>query len=414
MENRQHNCLFTAKFGGMDYILRQIQQKVEKTLERGKSILLLGPRQTGKTTLLHALKLDRYISLANLETRIGYEQDLGRFAREVESLAAKCSYCPVIAVDEIQKIPILTDAIQDLIDRRLGQFILTGSSARKLRKTHTVNLLPGRVIPLHMDPLIIQEIPKEKLVIEELILFGSLPEVLLEENDEIREENLEAYVSLFLDEEIRIEAAVRNIGLFAQFLYLAATESGNSLNFEKISQDIGVARATISSYYQILEDCLVGERIEPLSHSATRKRLVKTPKYLLFDVGVRRVGAKMGRKLPDEMMGHLFEEFVGLELMRQLRYFSSRGKLLFWRDANGPEVDWVIEDRGEYLPIEVKWTTKPTLSHAKHMHLFLNEYPSRKGYIICRIPYRQRFSEQIEAVPWQEIPLLVEEFFRRS
>lgn len=394
----------------MTYILRSIQQKMEKTLKRGKSILLLGARQTGKTTLLHKLPLDRYISLVNLEVRLGYEQDLGRFAREIEALAAKCAHCPLIAVDEIQKIPILTDAIQDLIDRDLGQFIITGSSARKLKKTHTLNLLPGRVIPLHMDPLMIQEIPKEKLILNDLLIFGSLPEILLEDDLAIREENLEAYVSLFLDEEIRVEAAVRNVGLFAQFLHLAAAESGNALNFDKISQDIGVARGTISSYYQILEDCLVGERIEPLTASETRKRLVKTPKILLFDVGVRRVSAKMGPRLSDEMMGHLFEEYVGLELLRQLRYHAPRGRLHFWRDANGPEVDWVVEKHGEYLPIEVKFTTKPTNSHATHLKLFLKEYPSKKGYIICRIPFRQKISENIEAVPWEEIPLITEEF----
>lgn len=396
----------------MGYILRQIQQKIEKTLGRGKSILLLGPRQTGKTTLLHKLPLDRYISLANLETRIGYEQDLGRLAREIESLAAKCPHLPIVAVDEIQKIPILTDAIQDLIDRSLAQFILSGSSARKLRKTHTLNMLPGRVISLHMDPLMIQEIPKEKLVLNDLLVFGSLPEIVLEDDLSIREENLEAYVSLFLDEEIRVEAFIRNVGLFAQFLHLAAAESGNALNFEKISQDIGVARATISSYYQILEDCLVGERIEPICHSETRKRLVKTPKYLLFDVGIRRVSAKLGTKLSENMMGHLFEEFVGLELLRQLRFLSPRGKLQFWRDSNGPEVDWVVEKHGEYLPIEVKWTNKPVSSHIKHLKLFMSEYPAKKGYLICRIPYRQKFSDEIEAIPWQEIPLVVEEFFQ--
>jgi predicted AAA+ superfamily ATPase len=396
----------------MTYVLRLLQKKIEKTLHRGKSILLLGPRQTGKTTLLHKLPLDRYISLANLETRINYEQDLGRFAREIESLASRCDHPPLVAVDEIQKIPPLTDAIQDLIDRNVGQFILTGSSARKLRKTQSLNLLPGRLVPLHMDPLMIQELPKEKLVIEDLLFFGSLPEIILESDSEIREENLEAYVSLFLDEEIRVEAAVRSVGFFAQFLHLAAAESGNPLNFEKISQDIGVARGTIASYYQILEDCLVGERIEPLVSSTTRKRLVKTPKYLLFDVGIRRVSAKLGTKLSSEMTGHLFEEFVGLELLRQLRFLSPRSKLHFWRDANGPEVDWIVEHHGEYLPIEVKWTSKPSLSHVKHLKLFLQEYPAKKAYLICQIPYRQKLSEEIEAIPWQEIPLITEEFFQ--
>lgn len=397
----------------MTYIFRQIQKKIEKTLARNKSILLLGPRQTGKTTLIHKLPLDRYISLANLEARIGYEQDLGRLAREVESLSAKQHpHRPIIAIDEIQKIPILTDAVQDLIDRDLAQFILTGSSARKLRKTHTLNLLPGRVIPLHMDPLTISEIPKERLLLEDLLLYGNLPEIIQEDDPEIREESLQAYVSLFLDEEIRVEANVRNVGLFAHFLQLAATESGNELNFEKISQDIGISRNTISAYYQILEDCLVCERIEPITESHTRKRLVKTAKYLLFDTGVQRVSAKFGVRLPSETMGRLFEQFVGLECLRFLRQFSFRGKLRFWRDTNGPEVDWVIEKSGEFLPIEVKWTDKPTTSQAKHLNLFLNEYPGERGYIVCRIPYRQKLSPQIEAVPWQEIPEIIEEFFR--
>lgn len=398
----------------MTYILRHLQQKIEKTLKRGKSILLLGPRQTGKTTMLHKLSIDRYISLANLETRIGYEQDLGRLAREVEALAGKCPHKPIIAIDEIQKIPILTDAVQDLIDRDKAQFILTGSSARKLRKTRTLNLLPGRIIPLHMDPLMIEELPFEKRNLEQLLLFGSLPEIALEDDSEIREENLQAYVSLFLDEEIRVEAMVRNVGQFAHFLHLAAAESGNSLNFDKISQDIGVSRTTISTYYQILEDCLIGERIDPLSQSETRKRLVKTSKYLMFDVGIRRVSAKLGTKLSSEMMGRLFEEFVGLELLRTLRYYSPRSHLKFWKDANGPEVDWVVEKPGEFLPIEVKFTDKPTLSHAKHLRLFMQEYPAQKGYIICRIPYRQKFSSQVEAIPWQEIPQIMEEFFQKT
>ena len=342
----------------MTYILRPIQHKIEKTLNRGKSVLLLGPRQTGKTTLLHKMALDRCISLANLEVRIGYEQDLGRLAKEVEALADKLDRKPIIAVDEIQKIPILTDAIQDLIDSNLGQFILTGSSARKLRKTQALNLLPGRVIPLHMDPLIIQEIPKEKLNINNLLLYGSLPEIVLEEDAEIREENLESYVSLFLDEEIRVEAAIRNVGMFAQFLFLAAAQSGKALNFEKISQDIGVARGTIASYYQILEDCLVGEKIEPITNSETRKRLTKTPKYLLFDLGIRRVSAKLGTKLSNELMGHLFEEYVGLELLRYIRLHSPRSSLHFWRDANGPEVDWIVQKHGEYLPFEVEVVQK--------------------------------------------------------
>ena len=202
--------------------------------------------------------------------------------------------------------------------------------------------------------------------------------------------------------------------MFAQFLHLAASQSGKAMNFDKISQDIGVARAKISSYYQILEDCLIGEKIEPISNSETRKRLIKTPKYLFFDLGIRRVSGKLGTKLSNESMGGLFEEFIGLELLRYIRLHSPRSALRFWRDANGPEVDWIVEKHGEYLPFEVKWTDKPTLSESNHLHLFLKEYPAKKGYIVCRIPYRQKLSETVDAIPWQEIPFVTEEFLRAT
>ncbi|MCB1118805.1 MAG: ATP-binding protein [Chlamydiia bacterium] len=390
---------------------RTIIKRIETILKRGKSILLLGPRQTGKTTLLQTLPLDRYISLAKLANQVGYREDLSRLEREVEALASRLDHLPVIAIDEIQKIPLLTDAVQDLIDRGIAQFILTGSSARKLRRENKLNLLPGRVIPLHMDPLMLTEIPKEQQQLEELLLYGSLPEVMSEPDLHVREELLLAYVSVFLDEEIRQEAAVRNLTQFAHFLRLAALESGKPLNFEKISQDVGVSSTTIASHYQILEDCLIAERIEPLSQSKTRKRLMKTPKYLLYDMGIRRIASEIGKRLPGEVMGGLFEEFVGLEILRAMHQFTPRGKLKFWRDANGPEVDWVVEHEQRFLPIEVKYTNKPTLSHFRHLKLFLNEYPAQKGYVICRIPYRQRFSDTLEAVPWRDIPLIIEEFY---
>jgi predicted AAA+ superfamily ATPase len=144
------------------YLSRLIEKNIPPILDRGKSILLLGARQTGKTTLMEQVTADRRISLANLGTRLRYEKEPAIFSQEIEQLAEKTKdRIPLIIIDEIQKIPILMDAIQDLIDRKIARFILTGSSARKLRKNKNLNMLPGRVIPLRLDPLSQIELPPE-------------------------------------------------------------------------------------------------------------------------------------------------------------------------------------------------------------------------------------------------------------
>jgi predicted AAA+ superfamily ATPase len=296
------------------------------------------------------------------------------------------------------------DGVQYLIDEKLGQFILTGSSARKLRHVKHINLLPGRLIQLRLDPLTIPEIALPLPKIEDLLLYGSLPAIRLEENFSIREEELESYVDLYLEEEVRSEALVRDIGAFEVFLRLAAIESGNIMNFDKISQDVGVARTTISSYYQILEDCLIAERIQPYTESCTRKKLVKSSKYLFFDLGLRRLAAEEHAILPENYLGSLFEQFIGLELIRWSRLQDSKISVHFWRDTAGPEVDWLLKWRDCLLPIEVKWTETPTFRDAKHLSLFLRDYPqAKKGFIICRVSTPQVLGEGIEAISWQHL-----------
>ena len=255
-----------------------------------------------------------------------------------------------------------------------------------------------------MDPLLLSEIPHPLPSIEELVLYGSLPQIILEKSNLNREEDLDSYVSTYLEEEVRAEALVRNIGTFAQFLKLAGIESGNISNFQNISKEIGVSNPTIGGYYQILVDCLIAERVEPLTHSMTRKRLIKTPKFVLYDLGVRRLASGEGVLLPEKYMGSLFEQWVGLELIHILRLYPERSQVLYWRDADGPEVDWVIERHNEYTPVEVKWTQSPHPGDAKHLNLFLREYTNaKKGYVVCRVDRRQKLADRIFAIPWQEI-----------
>ena len=387
----------------MKLIHRLLNKKLERILKRGKSVLLLGPRQTGKTTLINKYKADLEITLLISKVRRQYEVDPDQLIREVKALKRNNNHAPLIIIDEVQKVPALMDAIQYLIDKTLGQFILTGSSARKLKHNSNINLLPGRVIQLRLDPFSLEELSFLPSI-EKFLLYGSLPAIFLEPDLSIREEELDSYVDLYLEDEVRAEAIVRDIGAFENFLRLASIESGNLINFDKISQDIGVARTTIAAYYQILEDCLIAERIEPYTTSKTRKKLIKSPKYLFFDLGLRRLAAKEPPTLPQKYLGSLFEQFIGLELIRWSRQQNSKISVHFWRDPAGPEVDWVLSRNDELLPIEVKLTDIPSRRDAKHLELFLNEYPkANRGYIVCQVSHNQALSNNIEAISWKDL-----------
>ncbi len=386
----------------MSTLKRHIAPAIAAVLERGKSVLFLGPRQTGKTTLLQAFTADRFISFADPRERLRYEMEPGLLVAEVEGM--EMSRPAFIVVDEVQKVPAIMDAVQFLIDKQIAQFVLTGSSARKLRRGSDVNLLPGRVIPIYLDALSLDELPAQALALQDLLMYGSLPEITLTESLQDKEQLLESYVTIYLEEEVRAEALVRNLAHFAKFLQLAASEAGHIVNMSKLSQTIGVASTTIESYFQILQDCLIVEKIEPITESKTRHRLSKASKYLFFDLGVRRIAAHEGKRPPQKHLGHLFEQWVGIELIRQARRISSQIHLRYWRDQNGPEIDWVIETPDELIPIEVKWSDAPSVHDARHIQSFINEYDkASRGYVICQTPQRMKLGREIYALSWKEL-----------
>lgn len=387
----------------MKYIHRLLEDRIKHTIERNKSVLLLGARQTGKTTLTQQFHSDLVVSFVRPDIRQRYEKSPQILKGEIEALISGAGKKRLLVVlDEVQKVPAILDVVQDIIDREIANFILTGSSARKLKKGAHINLLPGRVVAFQMDPFNILELPPANLT--ERLLYGSLPGILAVKAPSDRETDLESYVTTYLEEEVRAEAVVRNLGSFARFLELAASESGGIINLRKLSQEIGVSHTTIGSYYQILEDCLIAERIEPLTKSKTRKKLTKSEKYLFFDLGVRRFAAREGTKLPRDTMGHIFEQFIGLELLRTAHIKGHGCKIRFWRDPNGPEVDWVIDEEGEYTPLEVKWTENPLMGDIRYLEVFLSEYSSAKtGYLVCQVPRKMKLSDRIFAIPWQAI-----------
>lgn len=378
---------------------RVIQKKLENTLKRGKSILLLGPRQTGKTTIIRQLPHDEYLNLMDNDLRQKYERSPSSLIQEIKARGEKK---PVVIIDEIQRCPELLDSVQILIDEGHAQFILTGSSARKLRQQANVNLLPGRVVSFAMTPLLLSEYDSQNCELERILENGMLPGILNIPNSVDQDEDLRSYASTYLEEEIRSEALVRDLAPFSHFLQLTSSESGSITNFTALAKDIGVSPTTIKEYYQILDDCLLAYRIEPLITSSTRRRLIKSPRYLIFDMGVRRACAREPSPLPEKNHGHLLEHFVGLSIRYWQQNFAPNQRLFFWRDSNGPEVDWVVENNRKLHPIEVKWTAKPSSSDARHLELFSSEYDNAEaGVVVCRVDRPIMLTETVKAIPWQ-------------
>ena len=363
--------------------------------------MLLGPRQTGKTTLLETLTVDRWITLLDSRTRFRYEKDPHLLSDELAVLADELKRPPQVVIDEIQLVPSLMHTIQLLIDKKRAQFVLSGSSARKLKRESDMNLLPGRLVVMRLDALVLSEY-LDMPPLNDALLYGALPEIALSDIT-YKQDDLESYVLTYLEEEIKKEAEVRQLGPFLKFFELAARRSGRVINVSKLSQAIGVGRHTVQSYFQILEDCLIIEQVHPITESDTRKKLTKTAKYLFFDMGIRRVASRLGNALSDEVMGHLFEEFIGIELIRQLRLVANRAQLKFWRDPDGPEVDFVIDHHQTLIPVEVKFTSTPTPSDARHLHTFIDEYSSNSGIVVCQTPHAFKLSDRVTAIPWQSL-----------
>ncbi|MBU1729979.1 ATP-binding protein [Patescibacteria group bacterium] len=397
---------------------RFLEKDLLKLLKSGYSGLILGPRQVGKTSLveyfLNNFKNTHKYFLQNPKTRADLEKEPEKIIKEVEAMAKK----PIVFVDEAQKAPEIFDAIQYLLDKKQAQFILTGSSARKLRRSGA-NLLPGRIKRYYLDPLLwgelglIKENNIKKIAInninkdcsfplEDFLVFGSLPGIITLPKKE-QEDFLKSYALIYLNEEIRAESLSRKIGAFSRFLELAAQESGTSPNYSKLSNEAGISTQTIKDYYQLLSDTLVVEIIEPFLKNA-RKRILASPKYYFFDLGVRNVLARwpLSKDTANVQKGVLFEHFVMLEIIRRVRALNKNYKINYWRTSGGAEVDCVIDFGSEVIPIEIKSGDNARLSDLKGLKNFLEEYSSiaKTGYVITTGERKQKLSKNIIALPW--------------
>lgn len=403
---------------------RVLERSLTARASRDKVRIVLGARQTGKSTLLHRVAGAEplVIDLQDPRVRLRYERHPGQLLSELDAFGRTKK---TVLIDEIQKVPELLEEVQFLADKKTTQFafLLTGSSARRLRRNAS-NLLPGRAHVFDLLPLIASErvgrdgstfFPSDladgaaagfpTASLEQRLLFGDLPGIAAASRD-ARVATLTAYSDTYLQEEIRQEAVVRDVGAFAAFLQVAAQESGKIVNIAAMSRTTGIAAATINNHFEVLIDTFVVHRI-PAFGGTARRRVQTAPKILFFDLGVRNAatGFALDRTLFDVQGGELLEQWVTLELHRRCRYAGRGHAVSYWRTYQGREVDVVLETPKEAIPIEVKWTTRPDRHDARHLEAFLDLHPqrARRGFVVCRTPVAAKLSERVTAIPWNAL-----------
>jgi predicted AAA+ superfamily ATPase len=329
-----------------------------KELLKKRSYFLLGPRGTGKSTLIeHQLP---HATLYDLLDASVFQ----RLLRDPTLISQETTPDRLVVIDEVQKLPQLLDEVHRLIAKRKQTFLLTGSSARKLRQGGS-NLLAGRAFMASFFPLTSQEIPDFDLLA--YLNTTGLPEYYSHPD---AKEYLKAYVGTYLQEEIKAEALTRNLFGFTRFLETVALCNGQEINYVNIASDCGVAARTVESYFGILNDTLIGFSVQPFLSTVKRKAVTRA-KYFIFDVGVVNTLNRRGKiEFKSELFGRAFEHFIALELRAFLGYNNIDLPLQYWRSTSHLEVDFII---GNQLAIEVKGTDLVGDKHLKSLRALKEE-----------------------------------------
>lgn len=365
-----------------------------KDLLAERSLFLLGPRQTGKSSYVREELQDVPTLTYNLldnTLRLRLTSNPSYMRQEIE--AKNLRNC-VVYIDEIQKCPFLLDEVHLLIEERGIRFLLTGSSARKLRAVG-VNLLGGRARTRMMHPFVYPEIAGPDFTLERLMECGLLPPHYLSSNPT---EDLNAYVNTYLTEEIAAEGATRNLPSFARFLQTAAATNARMINYTNVAGDAQVPRQTVRLWYQVLIDTLLGYELLPFTKTVKRKA-IETAKFYFFDLGIVRTLRHLPVVLPESAdFGEFFEHFILMELRGWIDYRRPTTRLSYWRSNTGFEVDFILDDN---IAVEVKSAAIIHNKHLKGLKALMEERIINKYFLVCREP-RQRLVDGIHIMPWQD------------
>lgn len=370
-------------------------------LPKQRSYFLFGARNTGKSTMIegiydhqHALVID----LLDSDEESRYARDPNELARQVEALPDHVTH---VIIDEIQKVPKLLDIIQKLMKKSDKFFIMTGSSARKLKRG-SANLLAGRAFIYHLFPLTCFEL-ESVFNLDQALQWGTLPAIFACSNDTDRKEFLNAYSHTYLKEEILVEQVVRNLIPFRNFLEVAAQCNGQIINYSNIARDVGVDDKTIKNYFSVLEDTLIGFHLNAY-HGSFRKRLNTKPKFYFIDPGVVRA---LSRQLSIPIApktyayGCAFEHFIILECMRIADYQRTEYRFFYLRTHDDAEIDLVVERPGQaLLCIEFKSTNALSPKDISAFIQLTRDMPNVEAVCFCNEKMPKQI-EHVRVLPWQ-------------
>jgi predicted AAA+ superfamily ATPase len=364
-----------------------IQRHLEIKLPPGRSAFLWGPRRVGKTWWIHHHFLTGKETVLDLLETDTYAEYAARPALLRERWDGRLA-----VIDEIQKIPALLDEVHWLIERKKASFLLTGSSARTLRHGHA-NLLAGRAWRQEMGPLSATEVKGFDL--ERSMRTGMLPPHVLSTDPD---RDLRAYIADYLKEEIAVEARLQNMPAFAEFLRVAAVTSSELLNYTNVARETGVSAKVVRSYFQILEDTMLGHRLPPWTRARDR-RMILTEKFYLFDVGVANFLARRRPVIGSADFGKSFEHWVLMELMNYRRYRSPDLDIRFWRTSAGREVDFILGDMD--AAIEVKGARRVHEGDLGGLRALREDQRVKRALVVC-LERAPRVPEKgIEVLPWR-------------
>lgn len=367
--------------------MKVTQRLLHIKLPKGKSAFLWGPRKVGKSFWLRQqFPDDILIDFLKTDVLIEYLAKPSLLRERFSDTDKR------IIIDEVQMAPDLLNEVHWLIENKQISFILTGSSPRKLKRSHA-NLLGGRAWRYTMAPLCYPEL--DHVDLQTIMVTGLLPAHLLSEDPL---QDFRSYVAHYLKEEILAEAAVQNIPAFSEFLRVAAVTSGELLNYTNVARETGVSAKVIRSYFQILEDTLLGFRLQPW-RKAHNRRLIETEKFYLFDVGLANYLARRQPKPGTSEFGKAFEHFILLELMAYKAYRDPELRLHYWRTSTGQEVDFIIGDMD--IAIEIKSSHTVHESDTRSLQLLQSEYPVKRCLLVSLEKEPKTLAGNIECLPWE-------------
>ena len=366
---------------------------LSELLEYG-SQFLFGPRQTGKSSYIKNEIKDQAVLYWNLlditlVSRINSNPSLLR-----NQLRMSPRKSGLVILDEIQKVPFLLDEIHSLIEETDFHFLLTGSSARNLRKKG-VNLLGGRTGTSFMHPLVYPEVKDIDYGLEKIFARGLLPAAYLSERYDQRLRN---YIKSYLQEEIAEEGITRNLPTFLNFLRIAAINNTEITNFSNMANDLGISRAAVSAWYQVLLDTLIISEVPGYGKTRKRKAITKS-KYYFFDLGVARKAVGTNPPVDGTSdFGKAFENYIECEIRAYLDYNEIDKELAYWRSTSNFEVDFTI---GDDIAIETKTTRNPTATDLKGLRALKEEGIFSKYILVCRTPVPEQLDDGIQIMPYE-------------